>query len=109
MTKIEILKMMDADLDKAVKIQGTEYDRKRKVTSPAIKKMKSMLKKGKTYQQVAEALGFSKTAVRYNTDPEYRRYHLAGCTGKHTGKDKVSTKNRIQYKRQLVAEGKVTA
>ena len=31
MTKVEILTMMDGALDKAVKIQGTQNDRKRKV------------------------------------------------------------------------------
>lgn len=109
MTKIELLTMMDADLDKTVKIQGTDYDRKRKIGKSGLKRMQTLLKKGKTYQQVAEALGCSTTAVRYNTDADFRTKHLAGCTGKHTGKDHVTIENRIQYKRALVAEGKVTA
>ena len=38
--KINVLKMVDNKLDKAVKIQGTDFDRKRKVTSEMREQMK---------------------------------------------------------------------
>ena len=109
MTKVEILKMMDNEIDKAVKIQGTKYDRKRKYQSDVVKKMQNLLKKGKTYQEVAAAIGCAPITVRYNTDAEFKAAFNAARDGKHTGKDRITKSNRIAYKRQLVAEGKVTA
>jgi hypothetical protein len=106
---LETLKMTDGELDKAVKIQGTPYDRKRKVSKDTLKKMLSMAKKNKTYQEIARKLGMNSTTVRYNIDPVWRAAYNAKRDGKHTGKDKVTILDRIAYKRTLVAEGKVTA
>jgi hypothetical protein len=109
MTKVEILTMMDGALDKAVKIQGTEHDRKRKVKDAAIKKMLKMLKDEKDVAEIARKMGLSIRDVRYHVDPEWRKAYLAKLSGKHTGKDHITVANRIAYKRQLVAAGKVTA
>lgn len=111
MNKIEILTMMDNELDKAVKIQGTEYDRKRKVKDVDIRKMSKMYNegKGKSIAEISRKMGLAINTVRYNVDPIYRAQHLAKCSGKHTGKDTVTPSNRIAYKRKLVAAGKVTA
>ena len=43
--KINVLKMVDDKLDKAVKIQGTDFDRKRKVTSEMREQMERMKKR----------------------------------------------------------------
>lgn len=109
MTKLQTLTLTDNDLDRAVKIQGTMYDRKRKISSSAMKKMARLLKSGKTVSYVANLFGCSPTTVKYNTDPVYRDLHKSRCSGAHTGKNHVSKLNRVAYKRQLVAAGKVTA
>ena len=108
MNKIKVLSMVDEDLDKAVRIKGTDYDRKRKVTSKVLTDMKKMAKKGKSYSEISEALGFSYHAVKYNLDPEFRKSYNATRDGSHVGKDKVTFKDRVAYKRQLVAEGKIS-
>lgn len=109
MTKIEVLKMTDNDLDKAVKIQGTDYDRKRKVTSSIIKKMRGLEKKGKNYSEIAKEFGFCSKTVRYNLDSTYREFCKMNCSGAHTGKTRLNKTNRVAYKRELVAKGKVSA
>ena len=109
MTKLEILTLVDGELDKVVKIQGTEHDRKRKVKDAAIKKMFKMLKDKKDIAEIARKMGLSIRDVRYHVDPEWRKAYLAKLSGKHTGRDKISIANRVAYKRQLVAAGKVTA
>lgn len=109
MTKIELLTMIDADLDKAVKISGTMYDRKRKYGKADLKKMASLFKKGKTYADIAKEIGCSRSTVRYNLDEDYRKQFNATRDGKHTGKDRVTPSNRVAYKRTLVAQGKITA
>lgn len=109
MTKLQTLTLTDNALDRAVKIQGTMYDRKRKISDSVIRKMTKMLKAGKTASYVAGLFGCSSTTVKYNTDPVYRELHKSRCSGAHTGKNHVSKLNRVAYKRQLVAAGKVTA
>ena len=109
MTKVEILSMMDADLDKKVKIQGTPYDRKRRVSDATIKKMVKMFGNGKTVSEIASKLGLCYHTVHYNVDPVWRAKYNATRNGAHTGKDKITVSNRIAYKRMLVAAGKVTA
>lgn len=108
-TKIlETLKMTDGELDKAVKIQGTPYDRKRTISTDIIKKMKSMSKK-KTPAEIAKKLDMRLRDVMYHIDPEFRKNYISKLSGKHTGKDKVTILDRVAYKRELVATGKVTA
>ena len=68
---VELLTMTDNLLDKEVKIQGTEYDRKRKISKATITKMKRMSKK-KSFSEIAKALGISYVGVRYNIDPEFK-------------------------------------
>lgn len=107
--KIELLKLTDEALDKKVKIQGTEYDRKRKIPNSTIKKMLGMAKKQKSVAEIASKLGLNYTAVKYHVDAEFRKLYNATRNGKHTGKDHITVQNRIAYKRELVAAGKITA
>ena len=109
MNRIDVLKMTDGDLDKAVKIQGTDYDRKRKVTSRILRKMRKLKSRGKEYADIARELGLSTKTVRYNLDENYRNNYKLSLSGAHTGKDHITKKNRVAYKRELVAMGKVTA
>lgn len=106
---LETLTLTDGALDKAVKIQGTPYDRKRKISSSTLKKMLSMAKKNKTYKEIARKLGLNSTTVRYNIDPVWRAAYNLKRDGKHTGKTNISILDRVAYKRSLVAAGKVTA
>ena len=109
MTKIELLALTDEALDAKVKIQGTKYDRKRKISESTLKKMKSLYKKGKSISEIANKLGLNYTSVRYNVDPIFKKQFNQMRDGKHTGKDKITIKDRIAYKRGLVAAGKITA
>ena len=109
LNKIEALTLTDDKLDIAVKIQGTPYDRKRKISPDTIKKMTKLSKAGKSVAEIANKLGVSYVGVRYNIDPIWRATYNANRDGKHTGKDKITTNNRVAYKRTLVAEGKLTA
>ncbi len=106
MTKIEILKMTDDKLDEAIKIQGTQYDRKRKLSEAMLNKIKK-LAKNSTYQQIAKELGLLPSTVRYHIDPVWKAHYNATRDGRHCGKDKITVKNRVEYKRSLVAAGKI--
>lgn len=108
MNKIELLTLTDEALDAKVKIQGTKYDRKRKLSDQLIRKMNSMSKRGKSVSEIAKKFGLNYLTVKYNVDPIFKEEYNARRDGKHTGKDKITVKNRISYKRALVAVGKLT-
>lgn len=107
MKKKDILKLTDAELDAKVKIQGTKYDRKRKISDRTISRMKRMSKRGKTPIQIAEKLGISVMGVKYNLDPEFKKLHNQKRSGAHTGTDHITPEDRIAYKRSLVSKGKI--
>ena len=107
--KLEILKMTDEAVDKKVKIQGTEFDRKRKISKATLRKMLSLKSKNKTVAEIARQLGLCYHTVRYNIDPEFRKIYNATRDGRHTGKNHITVKNRVAYKRELVAAGKISA
>ena len=109
MTAIEVLSLTDDKLDDVVKIQGTQYDRKRKVTPDMAKQMVKMLKKNKPLNEIAEKFNVSTRTIQYNTDPDFRVRCIRSTSGKHTGTDHITVKNRVAYKRSLVAQGKLTA
>ena len=105
---IETLKLNDAALDKKVKIQGTPYDRKCKFSSKTLSEMLYLANvEQKSYIEIAKELGYNPTAVRYRIDPEFKQEYNSRRNGKHTGKDHISIANRVAYKRDLVASGKI--
>lgn len=103
MTKKEVMNMSDSMLDKTVKIQGTKFDRKVKVSNSTIEKMNWMRSCGKSYSSIANALGVSYTTVKYHTDPAWRAKFNSSRSGKHTGTDNITFNDRVSYKRSLLA------
>ena len=64
---------------------------------------------GKTIAEIANKLDINPQMVKYHTDPIWRASYNATRNGKHYGKDRITVKNRVAYKRSLVAAGKITA
>mgnify|MGYP004625212125 FL=1 len=102
MTRSEILKMKDSDLDKTIKIQGTRFDRKRKVSNATITRMRKMFNKGKSISEISNITGICYSTVRYNVDDNWRKQHIASLSGKHTGNTNITKEDRILYKRAIV-------
>lgn len=102
MTKREILKLSDNKLDKMVKIQGTNYDRKRKVTKQMQTRMMQMLKAGKSINSIAEHFSVTPHTVKYNTDVEYKKWWNTSRDGKHYGANNSNATERGAYKRSLL-------
>lgn len=101
MTKKEILNMSNNALDKVVKIQGTRFDRKRKVSAKTIEKINYLKACGVSNTSIAENLNISTKTVRYYTDDAYRWMdcHKGGTHGH----GKITASNRAQYKRMLLS------
>ena len=97
----------DDTLDKVVIIKGTKYDRKRKRSDQAIKKMKKLYKNGFTYSDLAYIYSVSPSTVRYHLDDAFRKEYNATRSNKVYGTIKKSKQNRVDYKRYLVSQGLV--
>lgn len=116
MKKKDILALSDKELDKVVKIAGTQYDRKRKINDKQIASAKRLVKQGKSFEYIIKKLKLNVTenTIRYHLDEAYRRYRtdhanygrpVAACK---RGDYNEILKDRAAYKRKLVARGRVT-
>ena len=103
----KVLKLDDAALDSVVKIQGTEFDRKRKFTDAQVSKMKELLGEGASAKDVAKYFRCSLHTMLYNTSEEYRRAAIEKRSGKHTGVTHMDFDNRVAYKRELIKTKKI--
>lgn len=109
MKRRDILKLDDLTLDQKVKIQGTQFDRKRKLKDKDWKKIKRLLSRGFTYEQVASKFNCSIQTLRYNLEEDYREMKLLSMSGKHTGIDVHTFEDRVLYKRTLIKKRKIKA
>ena len=111
MKKKEILKLDDSSINKLITINGTNFDRRRKVNPKNIKKMIRRYECGKTFTEIAKEFNMSAFTVRYNIDPIFRdtyNVNRQGKSQKNYHKDiKTELHERAIYKRQLVKEGKI--
>lgn len=102
MKRKSILSLNDFELDKAVIIAGTQYDRKRVLNDKIIAKMKKDFRKRMSPKDIAKKYGYNYRLVRYNIDTDYRARRIAQSPGKHTGIDVCDAANRAAYKRSLI-------
>ena len=110
MKRKEVLKLTPLELDKKVKIQGTQYDRKRKLTDKQIKKIKRALAKGASEKELAKKYNVDPGTIHYNSNLEYKFYiqtYQALNFGDHTGQDNYTIYDRSLYKRNLVSRRKI--
>jgi transposase-like protein len=103
--KKDLLSLTNDQLDSVVKIQGTKFDRKRKVNENVRTRMINMASRGDTYCTIAKKLGYSPSTVRYIIDEDFRRLHNIFRDGAHTGVTHISKSDRAAYKRKLVQAG----
>ena len=91
----------DSVVDKAVKIQGTKFDRKRKISQSTIEKMQYLAKCGLGVSAIAKTCGVSPMMVKYHTDPVWRMIYNLTRSGKHYGAPS-DVAERVAYKRKLL-------
>ena len=99
-----IVDRTNSEIDNAVKIQGTNYDRKRKVTKQMKYRMRQMYESGKTYGYIADYYGVSYNTVRYNLDDKFK-YESNKKRNTYARNWKPTSKtftDRVEYKRELL-------
>lgn len=104
MNKRELLREKNYVIDSAVKIQGTNYDRKRKVTKSMKHRMEQMYAAGKSYRQIAEHFGVAPQTVKYNLDEDYKAWKngTRNNYARNWQPDSTTQAERVAYKKELL-------
>jgi hypothetical protein len=98
----------DFEIDELIKIQSTEFDRKRKYDDAHIALIRKEYKdNGLSVSEIARKYSMNYTTVRYNVDDHFKATHNAKRDGKHTGVDVCDFMNRVEYKKQLIKSKKI--
>ena len=64
--------MTDFQIDRIVKLEGTDFDRRRKLTSKDVDHIKREYKKGKSITQLAEMYNVHYNTIHYHVDKVFR-------------------------------------
>ena len=106
--RVQLLKLDDEILDQKIKIQGTEFDRKRKLTGKQILSMQNDVMNGMTAKEASLKYKVSEWIVRYNTDSNFRAHQLELRKGKSkTHEQEMDFADRVAYKRRLIQKKKI--
>lgn len=101
-----IVDRTNSEIDNAVKIQGTNYDRKRKVTKDMKRRMQQMYDSGKTYGYIADYYGVSWPTVKYNLDEEFKKEinEKRNDYARNWKPTNETYLERVDYKRKLLRD-----
>ena len=103
-----VLNYDDETLDSKIKIQGTSFDRKRKLDSKQMKKLQYDFTEGMSVKDLSIKYDVSEWVIKYNTDPEFKAHQLKLREGKSkTHKNIMDAENRVNYKKYLVKAKKI--
>ena len=109
----QIMQMSDAAVDKAVRIQKTQFDRRRHLSDKEISAIKRLRKDNHSYSYIASIFAVDARTIRALFDEEFYARRLAqanyGSIAKPLTKDEVKQilSERASYKRDLVVSGKL--
>lgn len=99
-----LLDLSKTTFDKIICLEGTDYDRRRKVTTKQKEEMIIMKKEGKTLKEIATIFNVTPYTVRYNIDPLYKIKANQRRNNYH--RNPVPTtryrNDRIEYKKRLI-------
>lgn len=107
MKRKQVKNLTDMEVDQLVKIQGTQYDRKRKLTDKDIKIIKKLISHGDSIDYIAAIFGVTEHTIKYNIDSEYRQHSINIRSGKHYGETTKDIIDRASYKRHLILKRKI--
>ena len=106
--KIILATYDDETLDSKIKIQGTSFDRKRKLDSKQMKKLQHDFTEGMSVKDLSIKYDVSEWVIRYNTDPEFKAHQLKLRKGKSKAHVNImDAENRVNYKKYLVKAKKI--
>ena len=104
----KVLSKPDCFINANIKIQGSVFDKKRKLSDKDIKTIKRMRKKGISLYKIAKEFNVSTFIIYYHTNKQCREKHLKSRNGIHYGTTvNYTLENRVERKRDLISSGLV--
>lgn len=101
-----MLDKTNTEIDSVIRIQGTMYDKKRKISDRDLKMMRLMYKKGVSQKQIAMRFGVSCFTTSYYLNETTRDKHMKSRNGIHTGNTvNFTRKDRIERKKAMIILG----
>lgn len=110
MKKSEIMKLSDYKIDKLIKITGTKFDRRNKLSETQINNIKNEFAKGVKMAHLADKYNVSQYLIKYHLDPDFKTKVNIDRVNKYTFKHYSSREqlhDRAEYKRSLVDSYKI--
>ena len=101
MRKTKLLQLSDLELDKEFKIEGTRFDRRRKLDDSQIKTMRKLYKEGETLNNLALLFNVTVSTVRYHCDDGFKDY-TNGMRVFYAYNTRTDNKERYAYKRLII-------
>lgn len=103
MKKYDVLKLSDTKVDNMIKIQGTQFERRLKLTPGQIYDIRVKKAQGIPMRALAREYNVNPLTIKYHTDETFKKQFNEARKGWQPGNhpDK-GTKNRAAYKRFLV-------
>ena len=107
MKREEVLKLDDSKIDKLIKLQGTEFDRRRKLSNKDILNIRKLFGRGTSISAIAEKYKVAYTTVMYHLS-DMNKYSMNALRTKYGYNAQTADKKqeRIDYKRKLVESKK---
>lgn len=105
--KQKLLALNDVALNKAVKIKGTDFDRRRKLSVKDVEKIKRKYNKGVTQKDLADEFGVSIPTIRYHVNSRFKFDINYMRSFYRTVPSKITPKDLANYKRNLIATGQL--
>lgn len=96
--------MSDSRIDKSLRIAGTDFDRRRKVTKAMKQQMEQMYEAGNSYCYIASYFKVTPTTVKYNLDENFKaEINARRLTYAHNfPPTNEHMKDRVEYKKKLL-------
>ena len=96
--------MATYNVDKMIKIIGTDYDRRRKLTSAQIEDIKTEYSRGLSICTSAKKYKVVPNTIHYHVDEEFKKFHNSRRKYSVPSKESSKTRaSRIEYKKKLLS------
>ena len=97
--------MTDFEIDKMIKIAGTDYDRRRKLSTKDIAHIRRAYKNGTSINDLALYYDVAYGTIRYHVDSLYRDIHnkVRNLNAKSIVDATAQRRSRVAYKRSILA------
>lgn len=114
--KKQLMTMDDQTLNKTIKIEGTEFDRRRVLSPKKVERLKELYAAGLNFAELARVFNISNHTAKMYIDPNYRE-HRNNLTHEFLTQNKRSSPSNeyvyhkmadlANYKRKLIARNQL--